>query len=399
MRLRQTILIAAKDLRQRIRDRSVIVFAILAPAGLATIFSLLLGNVTQFHADLAYADLDAGPQAAIFRSEVVASLVDAGVATVTDVDSTEAARAAVADGTVAAAFVIPAGFSTAVTSGAPATIEVIGARSSSLAVEISRSLAARYGDAIASVQLAVHVTAEARGAAGEPLTPDELVSIAEAAARAPAPIELVDDVATLRQLDAPAYFAAAMAILFLFFGAQYGILSLISERRAGTLARMLAGPVAPSTVLLGKLLGAFATGILAMTVLVVGTTLALGADWGHPLGVAALVVAGVIAALGVTAVVTSFTRTEDAAGGANAAVAITLGILGGTFSPAAQGPELMATLSLLTPHGWFLRGLGDLHGAGASPVDALPSVAVLLGIGILTGALGLARSRRLVIPR
>jgi ABC-2 type transport system permease protein len=59
----------------------------------------------------------------------------------------------------------------------------------------------------------------------------------------------------------------------------------------------------------------------------------------------------------------------------------------------------METLSLLTPHGWFLRGLAEMHGASATWTDALPAVGVLLGIGLLTGAIGFARARRLVTAR
>ena len=66
----------------------------------------------------------------------------------------------------------------------------------------------------------------------------------------------------------------------------------------------------------------------------------------------------------------SFASSQDAAGSATAAVGITLAIIGGTFAPSAQAPEAFATLSLLTPHGWFLRGLGDLHGAGGGLATA-----------------------------
>ncbi len=70
-----------------------------------------------------------------------------------------------------------------------------------------------------------------------------------------------------------------MAVLFLFLSAQVGVVSLFEERRLGTLGRMLAGPVRPSNVLLGKTLGAFALGLVSMAVLVVATTSFIRADW------------------------------------------------------------------------------------------------------------------------
>lgn len=394
--MRAALIIAIKDLRQRVRDRSVLVFAIIAPAGLAAIFSLVLSGVTDFHVRYAVADLDGGALATVLREDVIGSLVDAKVAEVETVPTADAARSAVDEGRVDAAMIIPAGFSDAITGGQATTIVIVGTADTGLATQVATSVAARFGDQVKAIQLAVHAVGSIRGAA---LEPAEIGAVSAVAQAQPAPIELVDDAASLRQLSAPTYFSASMAILFLFFAAQYGILSLHTERRNGTLARILAGPVRPWQVLLGKALSGIATGLLAMTVLVVGTTLLLGADWGQPAGVGLIVLAAIVAAIGITTLVISFTRTEDGAGSAVAAVAITLGILGGTFSPAAQAPELMSQLSLITPHAWFLRGLGDMHGAGAVVTDVLPAVAVLLAMGLVAGAIGFARARRLVTAR
>jgi ABC-2 type transport system permease protein len=297
-------------------------------------------------------------------------------------------------GSADAAFVIPTGFTTAITAGQPTSIDVIGSNDAVLATEVARSVASGFGNAVASVQLATLTVADLRGS--QP-TPQEIGQIAQLASQ-PA-ITLVDSQTPMRQLSWSTYFSASMAILFLFFAAQSGMISLFEERRQGTLARILAGPVRPGTILLGKAIGSLVTGLVAMTILVAATTALIGADWGPPLGVAMIVTAAVLSAIGLTAFVTSFMRTLDGAGAANSAVAITLGILGGTFAPTSQGPELMSTISLVTPHAWFLRGLGDLHGTGATVADALPAVAVLLAMATVTGGIGFARARRLVAPR
>jgi ABC-2 type transport system permease protein len=391
--MRTAFLITLKDLRQRVRDRSVILFAVVAPLGLAVIFSQLLAGTVDFRASYLVADLDRGDIARTFRVDVLGAMSKAGFAEIAEISSATAARDRVEDGAVDAAFVIPAGFSAAIAARQPATIEVYGARDEGLATEIARSVAARFADGVAAVQLAVLTVGDMEG---RPVGEDQLAAIVAAASR-PA-ITLVDEQASLRQLSASTYFSASMSILFLFFAAQVGIVSLIEERRLGTLGRMLAGPIRPATILLGKTLGSFITGVVALVVLVVATTLLIGADWGPPVGVGAIVVAAVIAAIGITTLVTSFMTTMDGAGAANAAVAITLGILGGTFAPTSQAPDLMSTLSLATPHAWFLRGLGDMQGGGTA-ADALPAVAVLLGMGLATGLAGFARARGMVRPR
>src|SRR5690606_17446492 len=115
----------------------------------------------------------------------------------------------------------------------------------------------------------------------------------------------------------------SMAIFFLFFTAQFGVLSLLTERREGTLPRLVAAPIRPWSIVAGKAIGSFALGIVAMAVLVLASSLLLGASWGDPLGVALLVLAAVIAAMGITALITTMARTEEQAGGWNSIVAVT----------------------------------------------------------------------------
>jgi ABC-2 type transport system permease protein len=243
------------------------------------------------------------------------------------------------------------------------------------------------------VQLSVETAGDL---ATTPPTEADIARVAGIAAAALPPLALVSSTAELRQLTLPTYFSASMAILFLFFSAQMGLVSLFDERRQGTLARILAGPIRPWTVLVGKTIGSFALGLLSMTVLVLATTALIGAQWGPALGVALMVVTGIVSAIGISALVISFARTAEAAAAASSAVAITLGVLGGTFAPTAQAPEVMSIMALLTPHGWFMRGLGEMAGPAGTVADCLPAAGVLLAMGLVTGGLGMVRARNLV---
>ena len=92
-------------------------------------------------------------------------------------------------------------------------------------------------------------------------------------------------------------------------------------------------------------------------------------------------------------------RTEEQASGWNAILAMSLAILGGTFFSLARAPEFVSNLSLITPHAWFLRGLDELASPTGAVSDVLLAVAVMVGIGIVTGGIGLMRARRLVVGR
>ena len=130
-----------------------------------------------------------------------------------------------------------------------------------------------------------------------------------------------------------------MAIFFLFFTAQFGALSLLAERRGGTLPRLVAAPIAPWSIVMGKALASFVLAAVAMAVLVVSSTLLLGASWGDPLAVAILVLGAVVAAMGITALITTLSRTEEQAGSWNSIAAVTLAILGGAFFPLGARPR------------------------------------------------------------
>ena len=62
-----------------------------------------------------------------------------------------------------------------------------------------------------------------------------------------------------------------MAVFFLFFTVQFGVSSILDERRDGTLARMLVAPIRRGAVLGGKLLTSVALGAVSMVVLAVAT--------------------------------------------------------------------------------------------------------------------------------
>jgi ABC-2 type transport system permease protein len=394
--MRFALLIALKDIRQRIRNRSAILITIVAPFGLAFIFSALLANTTSFHARYVVVDLDGGQLATVLRHDVIGALATAGVADVSDAATRDAAVALVTDGKADAAFVIPAGFSAAISAGRATTLEIAGGRNAALETEVARSVAQRFGDQVVLAELAV---ATAGQVAPGPLDAATTGKVIAAATAAQPSVTLVDDAAPLRQLDMATYFSASMAIMFLFFSAGVGIVSLFDERRAKTLDRILAGPVPAWSVLLGKELGAYLMGVLSLAVLVMASTVVMHADWGPPLGVALLGATAVLAAVGITTLVASFGRSAESAGAAASAVALTLGILGGSFTMSSQGPDAIATLSLLTPHGWFLRGLGDMHGVGASAADALLPATILFAMGGVTLVLGMLRARRLVEVR
>ena len=387
------LVIAAKDLRQKLRDRSVLLMAVAAPLGLAFLFSTMIPNQDTFHVTYAVVDLDGGQIARGLIEGPLAGLAAADVATIVPKATEAEARATVEAKDVEAAIVIPSGFTADIQAGRPAQLLVVGG-ASTLPAEVARSVLAGFGSRVTAVQVAVGTVLAASRASPDPALAGE---IAAAAAAATAPITVSTGETADRVATSKTYYGASMAVLFVFFAAQFGVLGLLAERRNGTLARMLAAPIAPATILLGKVIVSLVVASISMSVIVVATTVLLGADWGDPLAVAALIVATALAATGIATLVVGFARNEEQAGSLIAVVAMTLAVFGGSFFRISQAPEGMAALSLVTPHAWFLRGVNDLAGGGGVEV-VVPSLAVLGAVGVVTGGLGLLRARQVVAP-
>ncbi|HEV8373430.1 MAG TPA: ABC transporter permease, partial [Actinomycetota bacterium] len=276
--MRATLLIAAKDLRQRLRDRSGLVIAFVAPFLLASIIGLAFGGDDGFRATYAVADDDRGPLAAGFVDGVLAGPGLAEAVTFRRVGHSEA-RLLVDRGEADAAFLLPAGFSAAVQRGGPATITVLEAGESPVAGQVARSLADAYAAQLTATQLSVRTAVET---SGRPPGEAQASRLGEQAAALRLPVQLTEGRVGVREIEPANYFGPSMAIFFLFFTVSFGARSILTERRQGTLGRLLASAASPGAVIAGKALAAFALGTSSVLVMWLATSLVFGADWGDP---------------------------------------------------------------------------------------------------------------------
>ena len=204
-------------------------------------------------------------------------------------------------GAAGAVVVIPAGFSQAIASGAPTQVRLLGGEYPA-SFEVARSVVTGSPRETGAAQLLV---------ATRPRRPVTEHSSSRRPARGPAPppIAVVEAIPPARQAGRATFYAAAMAIMFVFFATQYGALAIHADRQGGTLARHLAAPVTAGAILLGATLASLVLGMLAMTVLVLGSSLVAHATWGA--GAAGRHVAsfaGVFAASGISMLVSTIAQ-------------------------------------------------------------------------------------------
>ena len=390
--MRAVVLISLKDLKARLRDWSALLIAIVVPLGLAFIFSLIFSGLSGKAISLGVVNADRGAFAQQFISGVLGPVGRSGLIAVHPQATVARARALAANGTLNAVIVIPAGFSAAVQSDRPASMQVIGNADSPISAQIARSIAERYVADLTRVRLSLATVVHGGGSQAAP-SPSRLQVLAARAAAATAPVAVADVSATTKELDQKSFFAAGMAVFFLFFTVSFGVTSLLEERNDGTLARLLAAPISRASILGGKLLTSFLLGVISMAVLVAATSVLFGASWGNPAGVAVLVVAAVLAAMGIMALIATLAKNAEQANMWQTVVAVVLGLLGGTFFPISQAPGILSRLTFAAPQAWFLRGLGDLRGGGVSVVWV--PAAAMLAFAVVAGGLAATRLRHM----
>jgi ABC-2 type transport system permease protein len=367
--VRAILLIAAKDVRQRFRDRSAIVLGFVAPLAIAFLMANAFGGAQDLHVSLGVVDEDGG-ELAIALVDVLESPDLADLFTV-ESRALEEARTAVDDGDLDAALVIPEGFSAAVTSGAAAELEVLAGVDTPLSAAVTRSVAEAFLTQVHTTRVAV-VTALGAGAPA-----GDVAGLAARAASATPAIPVEAGELGGRELDLLSYYAPGMAIFFALFGIGFTARSWFTEVREGTLDRMAAAPIGRRSVVAGKALSVVVYGTASLGTAAVVTSAAFGARWGPPLAVAAIILAVVVAVVALTALVISVARTEQQAEGLAAILTFALALLGGSFVFLGSAPAALRRAALLTPNGWALRGFTDLSTGAASPTAVGPVLAIL----------------------
>ena len=386
--MRAALTIAAKDLKERLRDRSAIILAVLVPLGLAFIMNLTLGPITDqaFSTEVAVADADGGAVAQAF-SGMLAEIEEGGFVAVSEASDNSAARMMVADDLISTGYLIPEGFSDAVGMNQAAVITVVANPDQPIGAQVGTAIAKGFTGEVNAVRLSV-ATALALGA-------DDPEALAAAASAEPAPIVLASGQTEGRGFDFATFYATGIAVFFLFFTVQFGVLSIIDERENGTMPRLLVAPISKQSILVGKLAASFLMGVASTVVLWIATTLLMGAEWGASIGVLILIIAGVAAAMGLTAAIATFTTTAEQAGAITAFIVVVFGVLGGVFFPVTRVSGAFVVVSRFAPHFWLMDGFQRLS-AGEGIVDILPAVGAIMLFAVTLGAIGLVRARDLV---
>jgi ABC-2 type transport system permease protein len=396
--LRVALVVAGKELRQRLRDRSAIILGFVAPSILAAIITGAFGSgfgpgSANLHFTVAVADTDHSQISRAFTTQVLGSSQLRKLITMRSFSKAAEAQAAVRRGDPGAwaGFVIPKGFQSDVAAGRRAQMLVLRNASDPIVGDIAEAIGTAYTQQVNASRLSIF-TALRAGA-----DPSALAKLARAAARERMPVQLVDRGVAARQVSGANYFGPGMAIFFLFFIVGTGARSLLAEREQGTMPRILAAPGPRSGILLGKGLAVFVLAMASMTTMYLVMGVLFHVHWGDPLTIAALTLLVVLALMAVTTLVQTLARTEAQAASYGSMIGTLFALVGGNFFPLFQMPAFIQRLSALTPNGWALRAFTDIAYDGAKVPNLIPNFAAIGAFVVVCGTIAAVRARRITL--
>lgn len=409
--MKKIFLLGWKDLVLAFRDRAGLILMLVAPFALTLGLGFVTGGFTQSNSTglssvpVALVNLDEGELGKglvdLFSSKELADLVEPE--SFTDL---AAARQLVDEDAIAAAVIIPSGFSASVipdSSGGvsdPISIELYTSPSRPNSAGIVQSIVTRYLNRVEMGRIGGQVTVGQLVASGR-IQPQQAAEVGAEIGKKQAENEEAFTSIRLKgeegeaapQFNILAYMAPGMALMFLMFTVSNGGRTLLVEKTQGTLPRLLVAPITSGQVLLGKMFGIFFTGSAQVLILILASSIIFSLKWGNPLAVLLLVLAAVTGAVGWGMLLTALVKTPGQASSIGLAVMLTFGILGGSFFDITMMPCWMQAASRITPNSWGIDGFTVLA-AGGGVAAILPDIAGLLVMGSALFAISLVLFKR-----
>ena len=415
--MKKILLIGWKDVVLAFRDRAALIMMLAAPFVLTIGLGFVTGRLSGGSSSglniipVALVNQDSGQIGSslvdLFQSRDLAELVSAQ-----NLDDPAQARRLVDEDQVAAAIIIPPGFSDSIipsnqtgASSAAVKLELYANPSRPTGAGVVKTILEEFISRVEIARVSAQVTVTGLLTSGR-IGPQDAARIGAQIAAGQDAASQDNPAITLKNVtngskpvtfDVLAFMAPGMALMFLMYTVSNGGRTLLAEQRRGTLPRLLVTPISTTQVLGGKVLGIYLTGVAQMLILIIASSLFFSLKWGDLLGVLVLVLAAVAGAVGWGMLITSLAKTPGQVATIGSAVMLTFGILGGSFVSLENMPAWFQAISKITPNAWGLDGFTTLALGGSlnqilGPVAAL----VIMGAVLFTTAVVLINRRGFV---
>ena len=406
--------IALKDLQMFFKDRGAVIQLFLLPLLFIVVFSGALaaiggsGEEEDVRIPLAVVDLDAGVAA-----QTLLDGIDAAGGLRVERYAQEEAQALLEESKLARVLTVPADFTADIASNRPVTLRLVNhpdasaekteavrlvvegvAQDMSLESQILASLQ-QMGEmqANAPQQFQVFTVERTMAQARSQFERSRTQPLVELVQTVPGQEGEREEMPDAIQLAVPGF-----TVLFVFLTAQTTARSVYDEKKIGSFRRLLAAPMSKASLLAGKMIPNFITGLIQTAVIfafgIVGmrllglTPMTLG---DAPLAVVLIAVLVALCSSGFGILIAAIARTENQISGLSSLLLWVMAILGGCFIPLFILENFLGPLPKIVPHYWANRAFNDLLVRGLGLADVAAEMAVLLAFTAIFFVIGLWR--------
>jgi ABC-2 type transport system permease protein len=404
--------LAIKDLFQIGRDKKSALFLLLMPLLFTWIFGLVFNTNAQNDPRLPIGLLNLDTQGMLSAS-FASLLAQSDTVRPVPLQEDQLGDAAVVElqkrvrtETLAAAVIIPAGFSEQTLQGQQPLLTVIVDKNLSVGQVADQSVqwaATRLFGAVKTAQLSVAIREENQSFVNEAERQAYLTSTLERTIaawnepRVTVVIEKAGNASSGAPSGLPGGYAqssAGMLVLFAIFGLVQSGYVLLAERRAGVLQRMLTTTMTRVEIIAGHTLAMFVVAGIQIMLLIVGGQWFFGINyWREPIAVLMIIVALALWVASLGLFISAIARQENHVVLYTLGSMLVLGLVGGAIFPLDITGKTFAAIGRLLPSAWAIESFQNITSRGGGIESILLPTGILVAYALAFFGLAVWRFR------
>ena len=394
--MKKLLYIALNELHLLLKDRMAVIWMVVLPLGMTTIMGLVFGGFGRESEavviDLPVVDQDGGEMAAVVL-DILSQTESLHVETEYD---EETARQLVSDGKRAGVVIIPQGFSDAITSGRPTALELIvapGGQTAPLLEGMVRGVASTFSSVQTTVEVVISEVQRATGSYDldyEGIARRVVAIALERLEDPPVRARITTVGSAEEEFNIFDQMVPGYAVMFAMFTVLSAAGGILEEKERGTFKRLLIAPIPRWSLLGGKLMAQFLTGVGQIALMFLFGALVFHVNLGSSfLGLLLVTLATCWATTSLGILLVAVIRSRKQIHPITTLIILGSSAIGGSWYPLFMMPKAVQQVARVTLVAWAMEGYNRLMILGGSLADVWVDIGVLALYGAICFGVGL----------
>ncbi len=201
----------------------------------------------------------------------------------------------------------------------------------------------------------------------------------------------VEEKSSTADINGASRVAPGFSIMFVMIMIMSVTGTILEARSSGVWSRLLIAPASRFEIAAGYLLFFFIIGFIQFALLIVSTHYLFGVHWGDPLALLLLMVALLLAVVGMGLLIATLVKTVEQQAAIGNVVVVATCMISGVYWPLEIEPEFMQKIAQFLPQTWAMSGFTELLTNGGEVVDIIGNIGLLFGFAVLFLVIGMSR--------